>query len=393
MSDSNRSQPASVSIVDEWAYLLPSPDRSAFIAACTEAKADNQRLQDILSRYFSTWKTTLMGDDLSRLQMLATYVQIRDYIKVIHLEDDTDEFRETLPLESDTIWPRHKDGQIVTEALGVELLNSMLVSHQLYPDRLEIKDKYTAVEQSDPEIAAILARDILDGADLAVTDFVLKKTTPTTTIINAELSTEHQGQGKRFSILRKAQLDLSRDLISKSYWADQILLHAPMLKELSLSFTQLDNVANNPSFIVHNTALPMPALEKLELSMGMLSVQSIMAILSNSKQSLTGISIRIFTLYTNSTWAELLSYFHNEFPNLTWFQLKFLYEKSIPTLQLTFPGLLDKDSTVRKRYANEMKLVERGPIDARRMSGVEYSGSDASHVLRIISEYAVAAPR
>jgi hypothetical protein len=42
---------------------------------------------------------SLMADDLGRLQMLATYVQIRDYVKVICLEDDSDEFEETSPSE------------------------------------------------------------------------------------------------------------------------------------------------------------------------------------------------------------------------------------------------------------------------------------------------------
>ena len=393
MSDSNRSRPASrlvsASIVDEWSHLLPAPDCTAFIAACTEAEADDQRLQAVLSCYFSTWKTSLMGDDLRRLQMLARDVQIRDYVKVIHLEDDTDEFGERPPSESDVIWPRHGDGQVVTKALGVALLNSMLAAQQLCPNRFEIKDKYPEAETSDPEIAAILARDILDGADLAVTDFVLDKTSSTTTIITAELSTEHQGQGKRFSILRKAKLRLRRNLISDSYWADQILLHAPVLKELKLSFSKPHNVGNTPSLIVHSTALPVPALEKLELYKGRLSVQSIMAILSNSKQSLTGISIRIITLSTNSIWAELLSRLHKEFPNLTWFKLEFLFEGPFSEIQLRFPGI-DKDSAVGELYTNGLKVVKRGPVGARRIPGVEYRGRDASHVLRIVSEYAVA---
>src|ERR1700732_504146 len=112
MSDLNPSPPAprlvSAGMVDEWSHLLPGPERSAFVGACTEAGADDGRLQSILGRYFSTWKTSLMADDLSRLQMLATYVQIRDYVKVICLEDNSDEFEETSPSESSAIWPRHE---------------------------------------------------------------------------------------------------------------------------------------------------------------------------------------------------------------------------------------------------------------------------------------------
>jgi hypothetical protein len=132
MSDLDLLQPAprlvSAGMVDEWSHLFPSLDRSVFVAACTEAEVDDARLQAVLSRYFLTWKISLMADDLSRLQMLATYVQIRDYVKVIWLEDDSDEFGETLSSESSAIWPRHENGQVVAEALGVELLKSMLAA-------------------------------------------------------------------------------------------------------------------------------------------------------------------------------------------------------------------------------------------------------------------------
>lgn len=157
--------------------------------------------------------------------------------------------------------------------------------------------------------------DILDGADLAVTDFVLRKELSTTTFIAAKSSTEYQGQGTGLSILRKAEICLSHNLNSNSYWVNQILLHAPALKELSLSFSQPRHMPHTPSFILYNATLP--ALENLEISMADLSVPSIMAILSNSKQSLNGISFHLMTLGNNSTWVELLNRIHNEFPHLT----------------------------------------------------------------------------
>ncbi|KAI1078679.1 hypothetical protein F5B20DRAFT_546906 [Whalleya microplaca] len=391
MSDLNPSQPAprlmSAGVVDEWSRLLPGPERGAFVGACTEAGADGGRLRSILGRYFSTWKTSLMADDLSRLHMLAAYVQILDYVKVIWLEDDSDEFEETSPSKSSAIWPRrHEDGQVVAEALGVELLKSMLAARQLRPDRLEIRDKRTARAPSDPETAVILARDILDGADLAVTNFVLRKESPMTTIIAAELSAEHQGQGTGFSILRKADLCLSQNL--NSYCANQILLHAPALKELSLSFWQPRHMPHTPPFILDNTSLP--ALEKLELSMAMLSAPSIMAILSKSEQSLTGISFRLTTLGNNSTWAELLSRIGNEFPHLTWFKLTHLSEGPVGRSRITFSDL-DKDLVVSEPYRTGLKLQQKGSACTKRIPGVEYGGPDANHVLRIVAGCAVAA--
>ena len=400
MSDPNLSPPAlglvSANMIDQWSHLLPGPERSAFVKACTEAGADEGRLQSILTRYFSTWKTSLMGDDLSRLQMLATYEQIRDYVKVICLEDDFDwEFEETKPFreqtpppESSAIWPRHEDGQVAAEALGIGLLKAMLAAQQLRPDWLEIRDKRSVRAPSDPETAAILARNILDGTDLAVTAFSLRKESPMTTIIAAELSAEHQGQGTGFSILRKADLCLSHNLRADSYWADQILLHAPALKELSLSFWRPHlHMPHTPPFILDNKA--WPALEKLELSMTRLSAPSIMAILSKSEQSLTGISFRLTTLDNNSTWAELLSRIGNEFPHLTWFKLTHLSEGPIGKSQITFLDL-DKDSVVIEPYKTGLKMLRKGSAGTKRIPAVEYAGPDANHVLRIVAECAVA---
>ncbi|KAF3407743.1 hypothetical protein DPV78_001401 [Talaromyces pinophilus] len=371
-------------MVDEWSCLLLGPYRKSFVAACTEAEADDGRLQAVLDSYFSTWKTSLMADDLSRLQMLARYAQIRDYVKVIHLGDEYN-FETTLPFS--VIWPRHEDGQVVAEAFGVELLKSMLAMQHLCPDRLKIRDNCSVGTRSNPETEAILARDILGGAELAVADFVLRKELSTTTFIAAKLPNEHQGQGTGLSILRKVEICLSHNLNSNSYWANQILLHAPALKELSLSFSQPRPMPNTPYFILYNATLP--ALEKLELSMADLSVPSIMAILSNSKQSLTGISFHLMTLGNNSTWVELLNRIHNEFPHLTWFKLSNLTE-GIGRLRITFPGL-DKDSVVGEPYKNGLKLIQRGPEGAKCIPGVGYGGPDANHVLRIVAEYAVAA--
>jgi hypothetical protein len=381
MSDLTPSPPAprlgSAGMVDEWSHLLPGPERSAFVEACTEAGADN--LQPILSRYFSTWKTNLMADDLSRLQMLATYVQIQDYVKVICLEDDYN--FELSPPESSIIWPRHKDGRVVAEALGVGLLKAMLAAQQLRPDRLEIRDKQSSYAPSDPETAAILMRNILDSTDLAITAFILQKEFAMSTIIATELSAENQGQGKGFSILRKAKLCLNQDL--NSYWADQILFHAPALKELSLSFWKPHHMLHTP-FILNN--VEWPALEKLNLSIAMLSAPNIMAILSKSEQSLTGISICGATP-GYSTWAELLSRISSEFPYLTWFSLTNLSEGPTATT-IIFPGL-NKDSVVSEPYKTGLKIVQRGPADNKRIIGVEYSGPDANHVLRIVAECAV----
>ncbi|ESZ98107.1 hypothetical protein SBOR_1486 [Sclerotinia borealis F-4128] len=373
-------------MVNDWSHLLPYPDRSAFLEACTEAEAHDGRLKTAFVRYFSAWKTSLMADDLSRLQMLSTCEQILDYVRVVRVEDDSDEFEETLPSESSVIWPRYEDGQVAAEALGVGLLKSMLAVKQLRPDRLEIRDKRTSCAPSDTETAALLARNILDGADLTIKAFSVRKESPNTTITVAELSPEHQGRGTGFSILRKAELCLSKNL--NSYWADQILYHAPALKELSLSFWQPHNMPHTTPLTLGNP--PLPKLEKLELSIAKLSIQSIMAILSRSEQSLTGISFRLTTLFNNSTWPELLNRIGNEFSHLAWFKLTHLSEGPTRQSQVTFHGF-EKDSVVGEPYRNGLKLLQKGPAGNKRIPGVEYRGSDANHVLRIVTGRAVTA--
>ena len=380
----------SADMVDEWSHLLPSPERSAFVKECREAGADDGRLQPILARYFSTWKTSLMDDDMSRLQMLATCVQIRDLVKVICLEDDSEELEETPPSESSVIWPRHDNGQVAASAIGVGRLKTMLAAQELCPDRLKIRDTRRFGVYANPEIAATLARIILDGADLAVTAFTLRMESSMTTIITAELSAEHQGQGRGFSILRKADVLLNQNL--NSYWADQILLHAPALKELSLSFWQPLNISYRLPIIVDG--IPWPALEKLELSTAQLSAPSIMTTLSNSKQSLTGISFRFMTLGNDFAWAELLSRISNEFPHLTSFKLTNLSEGSIAQHSTISFLDLDKDPVAIEPYKTGLKLVRRNPVrHPKRIPSVMYKGPNADHLLRIVAGCAVAVPR
>ncbi|KAM3077597.1 hypothetical protein ACMFMG_006933 [Clarireedia jacksonii] len=309
-----------------------------------------------------------MADELSRLQILATCEQIRDYVRVVCVEDDFDEFEETYPSESDVIWPQDEDGQVVAEALGVGLLKSMLAAKQLHT-------------------AELLARSILDEADLAFkASSVRKDDSPITTIIIAELSPEHQGRGTGVSISRKADLCLTLNL--NSYWADQILFHAPALKELSLKFWKPSDMRATTPLIYGNR--PLPQLEKLELSSANVSIESIMAILRNSEQSLTGISFCLLSLVNKSTWSELLTRITNDFPCLTWFKFRNISEYDGRFAKVTFPGL-GNDSVIGEPYRSGLELVQRGPTGNRRIPGVEYGGPDANHVLRIVTGRLVAA--
>ncbi|KFX99280.1 hypothetical protein V490_01866 [Pseudogymnoascus sp. VKM F-3557] len=392
LSGMNPSQSAptlvSTGMVGEWSRLLPGPERSAFVQECIEAGADDESLQPLLSRYFSTWKTSLMGDDIHRLQMLATCVQIRDLVKVICVEDDSAELEEMPP--SCVLWPRLENGQVVASAIGVGRLKTILAAQQLRPDRLTIRDTREFGVDSNPEIAANLARIILDGADLAVTAFAVRMGSHMTTTITAELSAEHQGQGRGFSILRKADVLLNQNL--NSYWADQILLHAPALKELSLSFWQPRNLSYTLPIIVDG--IPWPALEELKLCTAHLSPASIMTMLGKSRQSLTRISFRFMAFGDDSAWAELLGRIANEFPNLISFKLTNLSVGSVGR-QSTISFIdLDKDPVAIEPYKARLKLVRRNPVGhPKRIPSVAYEGPNADQLLRIVAGSAVAVPR
>ncbi|PQE29889.1 Ribosomal S8 protein [Rutstroemia sp. NJR-2017a WRK4] len=407
MSDSNSSplasRPISAGMFDDWSRLLRDTDRRGFLQACTEAEADDERLQAVLIRYFATWRTNLMGDDLSRLQKLAASERIRDCVKVICVEDDfdyivedePDDYEEVMELyerfnyKPILIWPRHEYGQVVTEALGIELLKSVLVAKQLRPDRIEIKDKGHNRRCSNPEAAGVFARNILDGADLAIKAFNVNIEWATTTIIVAELSPEYQGQGMGLSNLHSARLILRESLRLRldSYWANQILYHAPALKELKLSFWLPSGMIiymGAPWIIEHP---PLLKLEKLEISDVHLSIQNVMAILGESQQSLKSISLTTITLVRDSTWRELLTRIASEFPHLTWFRIALIREGYRDHFQVVFPGLKN-DSVLGEPYKNGLILVEKGPVDNRRISGVEYGGPHAKHVLKILAEHA-----
>ncbi|KAL2061844.1 hypothetical protein VTL71DRAFT_7222 [Oculimacula yallundae] len=404
MSESNPlpNEPTLVSanMIDEWSYLLPDPESSAFVKSCTGAGANEGCLQSILIRYFSTWKTTLMEEDLSRLQLLAMakYEQIRCYVKVVWLEDETGKitFDDVAPYDQYlVIWPRLGDGRIAAECLGVELLKTMLVSQQLRPDRLKIRDKrsefeflYKRHEPPDPEVAAILARNILDGADLAVNAITIRLTSAYETMITAEISAEHQGQGVPYSLVRKADLCFTSILNPYSYWADRILLHGPALKELRLSFSQPGITPRLPSFGYNDT--------KFELSSSSLRISTIMKILSNSQQSLTGISfwgVKFGPLGEDATWVKVLSRIANEFPRLAWFQLTNLSEGYLASRSVNFLSIMDKDLLASEPYKSGLEFRERGPDDYSRIPHIVYKGPNASHVLGIIAECAVAKER
>ena len=119
-----------------------------------------------------------MALDLQKLETLVAREELREYVKVLCIEDDFDEDAETATPETPNIWPRDRNGKVITEVLGLKSLKSMLLARHLCPDKIEIRDRRTMLAPSDPEVAGALARDILEGADLAITSISMGRDTP-----------------------------------------------------------------------------------------------------------------------------------------------------------------------------------------------------------------------
>lgn len=326
-----------------------------------------------------------MALDLQKLEALVTREELREYVKVLYIEDDFDEDLDIATTETTNIWPRDSNGKVISEALGVERLKSILLARHICPEKIEIHDRRTMLAPSDPEVAGALARDILDGADLAMISINMRRETPTTTIISAEFSTERQGQGVGFSLLHRAELRLNDDF--SSYWSTQIFYYAPALEQLELSFQEPGRMRKSDQLV--SPTMPLPKLQRLEISVAVLSAQTVMAILSNSRHSLTSISFCRVELFQESTWRELLGSIGSEFPRLISFDFEGLAEGAIGERKVRFRGL-SRDS-VDERYRIGLELYQKGPADARVVYGVRFQGDGASVLLRTIAAHVITA--
>lgn len=375
-------------VVENWAQYLDAADLSSFRLACRQA--DAQTLHTVAQRFFSTCRTSLMDSDLRKLEEISMNADLRKYMKHIFIEDDCERNDAQLSLavpqeipsaSSLHVWPRDDAHIVRSSEIGAANLKAMLVEKRLHPETIKIRDYRSGNATAGPEPAAALARDILDGANLAVISICIHKESQSVMEATVHLSPQHQGQGVEFSMLSSAELCLAS--YAESYWSKRLFYHAPNLKDLKLSF-------DKPWSAQHDSMLsagrPILKLTQLDFSMSTLPAPIVLTILANSKHSLTSVSFRLTKLSKGSTWRELLSSIGSDFPNLTSFHLKFLSEEESGAIK--FQGL-SKDK-VEDEYRSGLELFERGPQDNRRISWVRYEGPGAGHVLKAVAQHAVA---
>lgn len=369
-----------------------------------------------------------MRSDLEKLRSISVDNHLRVLLETIIIEDDCKELdpwaSSELHLVSSSydIWPRNNAGKGITSDVGVVDLTTMLREKLLSPKTIKIRDykiahvnfqfspemvclgdlmKETARDTTDALSVAGLARDVIHGANLAVTSLAIhsaslplaENSVIHSTSINdrsetsvledprikeaiIKLSPEYQGQEVKFSILRSAELLLECE--ATSYWLEQIFYKATMLRTLSLSI-------KSPWSPTLTERKVVPKLTEFVLSHTTIPAKTIVAMLASSKVSLTKICLRQITLNEGFTWREFLSFIGNEYLELNSFNLAILREKTEGNLAIDFREI--KGDNFPEECRPGLKLVEKGPSHNRRITTISYSGANAGYILNIISRH------
>jgi len=295
----------------------------------------------------------------------------------------------------------------------------MLVDKRLCPETIRIRDYRIAPGNSEwcpdtinsqncctgnnsgvsPMPAAALARDIIDGADLAIVSISMRNkrlplsgdslarslnlaqgrdmssSAPHITEVRIGLSPRHQGQGVGFSLLRDALLRVA------PYWLEQVFHHAPKLEKLKLSIPESWDT-------ILSTGSPVAQLKQLRFSGTELHAQPILTVLANSKHSLTDISFHGTTLKQGegSTWRELLSSIGDDLPNLTCFRLVCIREADTTRRSVRFKGF--RKDRVADEHRSGLTLCEVGGSSPNSLSSIRYDGPNAGVVLKTVAAYA-----
>ncbi|KAF2725460.1 hypothetical protein K431DRAFT_280833 [Polychaeton citri CBS 116435] len=411
-----------IELVERFAQYLDPSDLMSFRTVCKQA--DVQTFQTVAQQFFSDLKCSLMGSDIQRLEGISRHEDLRRFVKTLRIEDDSQKHdpwsaSEPPPAGSSYIWPRDDGGLVDRSRVSTEGLKTMLAEQRLRPETITFRDYRAEAsnlllfpetsESLDCRIAAlepitVLARNVIGGADLGVVsldmrnvdiplsrksilhspDIAQGKTQvslggPTVKEVMLELLPQHQGQGIGFSTLRSAKLCLTSNI--DLYWLEQVLCNAPNLEDLQLSVANLwdhmlpaDGLSSN--------------LKQLDLSSATLQTRNVLSVLANSKDSLTGISLRHITLSQGqgSSWRELLSMVGNDYPRLTSFHVMALKEGTTNSTNVNFLGF-DKNAVAEENRSG-LRAVEKGHAGNRRLTRVQYDGPNAGSVMRSLAAYA-----
>ena len=368
-----------------------------------------------------------MGSDLEKLKSLATEPRIRTLIETLVIQDECntlDPFSVPKLPSPDSmyrIWPRDNAGIVISSEIGVAELSCMLRERLLCPSTIIIRnyrvdpinmllcEEYARFRslvrdilrsEAEPEPLAVLARDVVEGANLDVRSLVFHNVDPgygehsvlNTTEIRErypdgvslasplireaalELNKSYRGGETRSSRLRSADLQLGQE--AQVYWLQQIFYKATELKTLKLSLRNSQDQQLEAGMIV-------PELAEFSLHNSRISASDLLAMIASSKESLTHITFQQVVLNQGSTWREILTLIANEYRALTSFTLAIIRETNDGGPAVDFREVKDEDIPEECRAG--LSLTPKGPAGNKRVTRLSYSGADAGKVLKIIA--------
>ena len=334
-------------VAQAWIQYLEPADLCAYRLTCRQAEFLS--IDFFASEFFTIWKTSLMGADIEKLKQASNRAGLREHIKQLHIEDDCERNEKCKHYARDAgnLWPRNDAQMVVTSAIGVDRLRAMLKEGWLRPETILIRDIRRENEKAGVEAAAALARDVCDGADLAITAVSIVKKLRSSVEAHIHLSPEHQGQNMASELLHCADLPVMPNVTS--YWLNQVLTRPSVLTHLSLtfdgrqSFYELDSLPFTGTFI-------QPRLERLALHNARVSIDTTLALVARSKDSLTDLSLKSVTICKGGTWRELLTRFGSDYPRLRSIHLCTLQERVRPKISRQILFLLSSCNDLAEEF-------------------------------------------
>jgi hypothetical protein len=368
-----------------------------------------------------------MDSDLEKLESASRDPRICSLIETLIIQDECDTLDPfavpDLPSSDLTyrIWPRDNAGKVISSEIGATELSRMLRERLLRPSTIVIRNyridpinmllceefaRFRTLirdiprSATEPEPLTVLARDIIEGANLDVQSLAFRYAdsgygensvlssasfrerfpdgisvaSPVIREAVIEVDTTYQGGETRFSTLRSAVLQLGQE--AQLYWLQQIFYKASELKTLKLSLRTSQNQRLEAGMVV-------PRLTEFFLSNSRISADDLVAMIASSKESLTHVSFQQVVLNQGSTWREVLMYIAKEYRTLTSFALSILRETDDGGFAVDFREV--RDEHIPEQCRAGLTLTLKGPDGNKRVTKLAYSGIDAGKVLEIIA--------
>lgn len=147
--------------IERLAQCLKLSERASFKSACKSR--DIRTLDMTAQQFFSTWTTSLMGDDLQRLNELAVRPDISSHVKILCIEDDTRKYdpwnvSEPPAPGSTNLWPWDELGIVNSEDTSLTIISLILDKKNvdLSPDSWVFLPRDESVAISNPDVREMI---------------------------------------------------------------------------------------------------------------------------------------------------------------------------------------------------------------------------------------------